>query len=56
MISIVSSFEIISEVVPGLKTFFWIAAFIADAAVKTLLPNGGHTFSINVEPNEINGF
>ena len=50
MISLVSSFGIISVVTPDPKIFFWLAAFVADAAavspygIKTLLAHGLSTF------------
>ena len=52
MILFISSFEIITVVVPDPNIFLWIAASVADAAavnpncIKTLLVNGLHTFSI----------
>ena len=52
MISFISSFEIISEVIPGPKMLFWIVAFVAYTAavtpvgIKTLLANFLSTFFI----------
>ena len=56
MISFISSFKIINVVVPYLNNFFWIAAYVADAAavnlngIKTLLANSLSTFSIKGKP------
>ena len=50
MISFISSFEIISALVPDPEFFFQMAAFVADDAVvnskgtKTLLASGVSTF------------
>ena len=52
MILSISSFEIISVVKLDLKTFFWIAASVADAVsvnpndIKILLANGSSTIFI----------
>ena len=57
----VSSFEIISVVVPDQKFFFWIATSVADAAavdlisIKTLLANGLSAFPIKATPIFSNG-
>ena len=56
IVSYISSFEIINVVIPDPKTYFWIAASVADAAVvnpnciKTLLANGLSTFFIKGKP------
>ena len=60
MITLISLFEIISAVVPNLKTFFWIAASVANAAavtsnyIKTSFASGGSTFFINGKPTIVN--
>ena len=53
MVSFISSFEIISEVVPDPKLSSWMASFVAEATVinpkgtKVLVANGVSTFFIN---------
>ena len=42
MISFISSWEIISVIIPDVKAFFWIAASVADAAAVN--PSGIKTF------------
>ena len=61
MISFISSFEIISVVIPDPSLFLWIAASAADAAtvnpndIITLLANGLSTFPIKGKPGFSNG-
>ena len=62
MISFISLLEIINVVIPDQQIFFWIAAFVADAAtvnpnaIKTLLFNGLSTFSLKGIPFVSDGF
>ena len=61
IISFISSFHVINVVIPKSNIFFWIAAFVADAAavnindIKTLLANGLSTFFIKGKPVFSNG-
>ena len=60
MISIISSLKDINVVLPDPNIFLWIAASVADAAVKpngikTLFANGLSTFSIKCNPAFSNG-
>ena len=61
MVSCISSFEIISVVIPDPNIFSWIAASVADAAavnpngIKTLLANRLSTFPIKCKPVFSNG-
>ena len=61
MISFISSFKIISAVIPHLKTFLWIAVSVANAAAvnpnntKTILGNGVSILFVNPKPSDING-
>ena len=61
MVSCISSFEIISVVIPDPNIFSWIAASVADAAavnpngIKTLLANRLSTFPIKCKPVFCNG-
>ena len=56
MISFISSFEIISVVIPDPKILFWIAASVADTdavnpnGIKTILANGLSILLIKGEP------
>ena len=43
MTSFITSFEIVKDLTPDTKNFFWIAASVSDTAAVN--PNGINTFS-----------